>query len=209
MRNPARPETVVVLVQYDANSEVGMRVVDLGLHALAEAIIPKPSKRGLKVEVAEKCYRRPIEGLKGLPIQAGIFGWAGSACSNLMGHGYLEVRLIRSYPCLHARITAVCAVAGTFSVAPHHACMDRSFGPRRGRQQHVILRLEDGRLGCLNWPDIAYDSPLRWVCPTKFFDQEGMAVGDRMTLLSKDERDTLPIEVERRFHNVGGNGAGH
>jgi len=31
-----------------------------------------------------------------------------------------------------------------------------------------------------------------------------MAIGDRLTLLTPDGKDPQPIEIERRFHNVGG-----
>lgn len=215
MRDEARPEAVVVSVQYAANGEVGMRVVDLGLHALLEtpiahdlaeanAIIAESSKRGLKIEVAEQYYRRPIERLKGLLIQAGVFGRVLTAHNDFMGHGYHGVSLIRSYLGFDARITAVTGVAGEFPVAPHYAWMDQTFGPRRERWQHAVLQFEDGRLGFFDWSDIAYDSPLRWLRSTKFFAEKGMAVGDRMTLLTADGRDALPIDVERRFHNVGG-----
>src|SRR5258708_38454803 len=67
-----------------------------------------------------------------------------------------------------------------------------------------MLRFADGRLGIFNWSSLAYDSGLRWWRSTRFFAERGQAIGDRLTIVSKDGRDPEPIEVERRFHNVGG-----
>jgi predicted dehydrogenase len=187
----------------------------LGLHALletpiapdladADAIIAEATARGLKVEVAEQYYRRPMERLKRLLIEAGVFGRVLVAYNDFMGHGYHGVSLIRSYIGFQVPIVAVSGVTGGFPVAPHYAWIDQTFGPRDEQWEHAILRFQDGRLGFFNWSSISYDSGLRWLRATKFFAEKGMAVGDRLTLLTPDGKDAQRIEIERHVHNVGG-----
>jgi predicted dehydrogenase len=108
LRDEVRPEAAIVSVGYAANGVVGRRVVDLGLHALletpiahdlanADAIISGAHSQGLKIEVAEQYYRRPVERIKRALIQAGAFGKVLTACNGFLGHGYHGVSLIRSY----------------------------------------------------------------------------------------------------------------
>ena len=59
-------------------------------------------------------------------------------------------------------------------------------------------------MGVFDWSSLAYDSSLRWQRSTRFFAERGMAVGDRLTLLSVDGKDPRPVEIQRFFHNVGG-----
>jgi len=209
------PQAAVVSVKSEANGEVGLRVIDLGLHCLletpvaqdlveADRIIDRAREMGVKVEVAEQYYRRPIEQLKLALLAAGTFGRVLVAENDFMGHAYHGVSLIRSYVGFDTPVDSVSAFSGEFDVAPHYAWITKSSGPRREEWQHGMLRFADGRLGIFNWSSLAYDSGLRWWRSTRFFAERGQAIGDRLTIVSKDGRDPEPIEVERRFHNVGG-----
>ena len=215
LRDEARPQAAVVAVAYGANGEVGRRVVQLGLHALletpiahdlaeADGIIEVARTNDLKVEVAEQYYRRPMERLKRALIEAGIFGRVVVAYNDFMGHGYHGVSLIRSYLGFDTPIVSVSGVTAQFTVAPNYALIGKTLGPRKEQWEQAVLRFADGRIGFFNWSSIAYDSGLRWLRSTKFFAERGMAVGDRLTLLTADGKDPRPIDIERRFHNVGG-----
>jgi predicted dehydrogenase len=202
-------------VGYAANGEVGRCVVDLGLHALletpiahdlveADAIISGANSAGLKIEVAEQYYRRPAERIKRALIQSGAFGRVLTACNDFMGHGYHGVSLIRSYIGYDVPVVSVNGMTAQFSVSPHYAWIARTFGPREEQWEHAVLHFADGRLGFFNWSSIAYDSPLRLLRSTRFFAEKGMAVGDQLTLLTPDGKDSQPVFLERRSHNVGG-----
>jgi predicted dehydrogenase len=215
MRAAVQPDAAVVAVTYGANGEVGRRVVDLGLHALletpiahdladADAIIASAAARGLKIEVAEQYYRRPSERLKRALIQAGVFGRVNTAYNDFMGHGYHGVSLIRSYIGFDVAVSAVSGATARFQTAPSYGWIAQSFGPREEDWEHAVLHFADGRLGFFHWSSIAYDSPLRWLRSTRFFGEQGMAVGDQLTLMTPDGKDPCPIQIERRFHNVGG-----
>jgi len=156
------------------------------------------------VEVAEQYYRRPVERLKRALIEAGLFGRVLVADNDFMGHGYHGVSLVRSYIGFETPVISVSGATARFPVAPHYAWIVQTFGPREEQWEHAILHFGDDRLGFFNWSSIAYDSSLRWLRSTKFFAEKGMAVGDRLTLLTPDGKDPQPIEIERRFHNVGG-----
>ena len=211
----AAPQAAVVSVKAEANAEIGLRVIDLGLHALletpiaqklaeADRIIQRASERGVKVEVAEQYYRRPIEQLKLALLAAGTFGRVLVAENDFMGHAYHGVSLIRSYVGFDTPIESASAFFQSFAVAPHHAWIVKAVAQRREEWQHGVIRFADGRLGIFNWSSLAYDSSLRWWRSTSFFAERGMAIGDRLTVLSEDGRDPQRVEVERRFHNVGG-----
>jgi predicted dehydrogenase len=215
LRDEVRPEAAIVSVGYAANGEVGRCVVDLGLHALletpiahdlveADAIISGANSAGLKIEVAEQYYRRPAERIKRALIQSGAFGRVLTACNDFMGHGYHGVSLIRSYIGYDVPVVSVNGMTAQFSVSPHYAWIARTFGPREEQWEHAVLHFADGRLGFFNWSSIAYDSPLRWLRSTRFFAEKGMAVGDQLTLLTPDGKDSQPVFLERRSHNVGG-----
>ena len=215
LRDETRPEAAIVSVAYGANGEIGRRVIELGLHALletpishnladADAIIAGAVARNLRVEVAEQYYRRPIERLKCSLIGAGIFGQVLTAYNDCMGHGYHGVSLIRSYIGFDAPVRSVNAAAAKHMVSPYYAWIEQSVGPREEEWEHAIINFGDGRLGFFDWSSIGYDSALRWLRSTRFFAEKGMAVGERLTLLTLDGKDPLPIEIERRFHNVGG-----
>ena len=215
LRDEVRPEAAIVSVGYAANGEVGRCVVDLGLHALletpiahdlvdADAIISGANSAGLKIEVAEQYYRRPVERIKRALIQSGAFGRVLTACNDFMGHGYHGVSLIRSYIGCDVPVVSVNGVTAQFSVSPHYAWIAQTLGPREEQWEHAVLHFADGRLGFFNWSSIAYDSPLRWLRSTRFFAEKGMAVGDQLTLLTPDGKDPQPVFLERRSHNVGG-----
>jgi len=210
-----KPEAVVVCVAYAANGHVGRQVVDLGLHALletpiahdltdADAIIAAARTQGLKVEVAEQYYRRPIERLKRALIDAGVFGQVFTAYNDFMGHGYHGVSLVRSYVGFDVPVVSVSGVKARFAPEPHYSWIRKSFGSWEEEWEHAAIQFADGRLGFFNWTTIGYGSSLRWLRSTKFFAEKGMAVGDRLTLLTADGKDPQPIEIERRIHNVGG-----
>jgi predicted dehydrogenase len=190
-------------------------VVALGLHALletpiahdladADAIIKMAHEKDLKIEIAEQYYRRPMERIKRSLIQAGVFGKVLAACNDFMGHGYHGVSLIRSYLGFETPVVAVNAVKEQFMVAPHFAWISKTQEPREELWEHAILHFADGRLGFFDWSSVAYDSSLRWQRSTRFFAEQGMALGDQLTLLTPDGKDPQPIFIERRFHNVGG-----
>jgi predicted dehydrogenase len=215
LRDQARPQAVIVSVNYWANGEIGRRVIELGLDALletplahdladADAIIAGAKERGLRVEVAEQYYRRPIERLKRALIDADVFGHVHVACNDCMGHGYHGVSLIRSYLGFDNAPASVNGFTAKYSVVPHYAWIERTFGARDEDWEHGVLNFADGRLGLFNWSSLAYDSALRWERSTRFFAEKGMAIGDRLTLLTPDGKDPQPIEIERHFHNVGG-----
>jgi predicted dehydrogenase len=215
LRDEVRPQAAIVSVGYVANGVVGRRVVDLGLNALletpiahdladADAIISRAMADGLKIEVAEQYYRRPVEHIKRALIQAGVFGKVLTACNDFMGHGYHGVSLIRSYIGFDVPVVSVNGVMAKFSVTPHYAWISQTFGTREEQWEHAVLQFADGRLGFFNWSSIAYDSPLRWLRSTMFFAEKGMAVGDQLTLVTPDGKDPQPVFLERRYHNVGG-----
>jgi predicted dehydrogenase len=215
MRATVRPDAAVVSVAYAANGEMGRRVVGVGLHALletpvahdladADAILAGAAASGLKIEVAEQYYRRPLERIKGALIQAGVFGRVNTAYNDFMGHGYHGVSLIRSYIGFEVPVVSVNGVTARFQTVPYFGWIERSLGPREENWEHAVLHFADGRLGFFHWSSIAYDSPLRWLRSTKFFGEKGMAAGEQLTLLTPDGKDPQPVQIERRFHNVGG-----
>ena len=215
LRDQTRPEAAVVSVKYGANGEIGRRVVELGLHALletpiaheladADAIIEGAKRQNLKVEVAEQYRCRPMERLKLALIAAGVFGRVLTSYNDFMGHGYHGVSLVRSYLGFDVPVTSVTGATAKFPVAAYYSWIAKTSGPQEEDWENAVLRFGDGRLGFFNWSGIAYDSGLRWLRSTKFFAEKGMAVGDRLTLLTPDGKDPQPIEIERRIHNVGG-----
>jgi predicted dehydrogenase len=215
LQEEVHPDAAIVSVSYAVNGMIGKQVVELGMHALletpvaheltqADAIMEEAAKRDLKVEVSEQYYRRPMERLKGKMIEAGIFGKVFTAYNDFLGHGYHGVSLIRSYIGFDVPILAVSGSMAKNQLPSHYAWIEKTDGPREEQWEHAVLHFADGRLGFFNWSSVAYDSALRWLRSTKFFAERGMAVGDRLTLLTSDGKDPLPIQVIRTFHNVGG-----
>jgi predicted dehydrogenase len=215
MRNELEADAAIVSVANRANGEVGRRIVDLGLHALletpiansledADAIISGAKNNNLKVEVAEQYYRRPVERLKRKLIDANVFGRVLAAYNDFMGHGYHGMSLIRSYIGFDEPVVAVSGTASKFTVDPHYSWISQKTEKRDEKWQHATIQFASGALGFFNWSSIAYDSALRWQRSTRFFAERGMACDDRLTILTSDRKDPLPIEIKRYFHNVGG-----
>jgi predicted dehydrogenase len=215
LRDAAHPDAVIVSVANEANGEIGCRAIDLGFHALletpiardlsdADAIIAGAQARGLKVEVAEQYYRRPMERLKRELIDADVFGRILVAYNDFMGHGYHGMSLIRSYIGFDEPVTSVSGTTARFPVAPHYSWISLNTEPRDENWEQATLHFANGALGFFNWSSIAYDSALRWQRSTRFFGERGMSLGEKMTILTPDGKDPQPIEVERHFHNIGG-----
>jgi predicted dehydrogenase len=108
LRDESDVDAAIVSVANPANGEIGLKTIELGLHALletpiannlndADAIIRGAQAQNLKVEVAEQYYRRPIERLKRKMIDANMFGKILIAYNDFMGHGYHGMRFNRSY----------------------------------------------------------------------------------------------------------------
>jgi predicted dehydrogenase len=70
--------------------------------------------------------------------------------------------------------------------------------------EHAVIHFANGSRGVFDWTNIGYGSAMRWQRSTHFLATKGMALGDELTLLSKDGKDPAPIRVERRIHNIGG-----
>jgi predicted dehydrogenase len=215
MRNELEVDAAIVSVANPANGEAGRRVMELGLHALletpianslddADAIISGAKANNLKVEVAEQYYRRPVERLKRKLIDAGVFGKVRVAYNDFMGHGYHGMSLIRSYIGFDEPVIYVTGIKSTFSVDPHYSWISHTTEERDEEWQHATLHFANGALGFFNWSSIAYDSALRWQRSTRFFAERGMASGERLTILTPDGKDPLPIEIKRYIHNIGG-----
>jgi predicted dehydrogenase len=215
MRNELEADAAIVSVANRANGEVGRCIVDLGLHALletpiansledADAIISGAKNNNLKVEVAEQYYRRPVERLKRKLIDANVFGRVLVAHNDFMGHGYHGMSLIRSYIGFDEPVVAVSGTASKFTVDPHYSWISQKTEKRDEKWQHATIQFASGALGFFNWSSLAYDSALRWQRSTRFFAERGMACDDRLTILTSDRKDPLPIEIKRYFHNVGG-----
>lgn len=215
MRNELHVDAAIVSVANPANGEVGRRVIELGMHALletpvanrledADAIIAGANAQGLKVEVAEQYYRRPLERLKRKLIDADVFGKVLVAYNDFMGHGYHGMSLIRSYIGFDEPVISVNGTGTTFSVGPHYSWISQRNEKREEEWQQASLHFANGALGFFNWSSIAYDSALRWQRSTRFFAERGMAIDDRLTTLTLDGKDPQPIQIQRYFHNVGG-----
>ena len=144
------------------------------------------------------------ERIKRALIQAGVFGRINTAYNDFMGHGYHGISLVRSYIGFEVPVVAVNGAMARFQTAPSYGWIEQSLSLREEQWEHATLRFADGRLGFFNWSSIAYDSPLRWQRSPQFFGEKGMAIGDQLTLVTLDGKDTQPIFIERRFHNVGG-----
>lgn len=112
--------------------------------------------------------------------------------------------LIRSYLGFDTAPLSVSGFSPQYQSAPHYAWIDQSSSSRQEGWHHATIGFTEDRLEVFNWSSLAYDSAIRWQRSTSFFAEKGMAVGDRMTLLSPDGKDLQPIIVERYFHNVGG-----
>ena len=215
LRDELDVDAAIVSVANPANGEIGLRTIELGLHALletpianslndADAIIRAAQAQNLKVEVAEQYYRRPIERLKRKLIDANIFGKILVAYNDFMGHGYHGMSLIRSYISFDEAVLSVIGTKSKFQVDPHYSWISQTTEKRAEEWQQAVLHFANGALGFFSWSSIAYDSALRWQRSTRFFAERGMAIDERLTTLTSDGKNPHPVEIKRYFHNVGG-----
>jgi predicted dehydrogenase len=215
LRDELDVDAAIVSVANPANGEIGLKTIELGLHALletpianslndADAIIKGAQAQNLKVEVAEQYYRRPIERLKRKLIDENMFGKILVAYNDFMGHGYHGMSLIRSYIGFDEPVLSVSGTKSKFQVDPHYSWISQTTEKRDEEWQHAVLHFANGALGFFNWSSIAYDSALRWQRSTRFFAERGMAIDERLTTLASDRKNPHLIEIKRYFHNVGG-----
>ncbi len=209
-----RPDLLVVSVTHAANGEVGRVLARRGLPLLletpiaddiadADAIIAAARETNAPIEVAEQYYRRPIERLKAEVLRAGHFGTVNVAYNDFLGHAYHGISMVRSYVGFEVPVTRVTAVRQSFAVQPHSS--STSGRDVDGEQwEHAVLLFANGARGVFDWTSIGYGSAIRWQRSTRFLATKGMALGEELTLLSKDGKSPAPIRIERRIHNIGG-----
>lgn len=218
------PKAAVVSVAYSANGEVGLMAVESGLHALletpiahdlneADAIIKSAKERGLKVEVAEQFYRRPMEQIKLKLLESGLFGKVHSSANDFAGHGYHGVSVMRSYLGFGAKPVQVTGAVRKYDLTAHWSRLADTRDPRTETQEHGIIAFEGGQLGLFHWTSVGYDSPLRWWRSSRFFAERGMGVTtgvypdlqEQLSLLSPGGEGPNFIRLERRYErNDGG-----
>lgn len=219
------PQIGVVSVSYAANGEVGLMVVEHELHVLletpiahklteADAIIEAARQRGVKIEIAEQFYRRPLEQIKLALIASGLFGRVHSSFSDFAGHGYHGVSVMRSYLGFDAKPVRVVGAVREYPLDAYFSRLANNYTARNETQEHAIIEFEDGRLGIFHWTNIGYDSPLRWWRSGRFLAEKGMGVTvgiegevfDRLTLLAPGGEAPRFITLERRFERPDGGG---
>jgi predicted dehydrogenase len=218
------PDIGIVSVAYSANGEVGLMAVEAGLHVLletpiahklaeADAIIAAAQARGLKIEVAEQFYRRPMEQIKLKLIQAGLFGRVYTAYNDFAGHGYHGVSVMRSYLGFDARPVRVSGLVKDYELAPHWSLLAGTRDARTETQEHGLIEFEGGQTGIFHWTSIAYDSAMRWWRSSRFQAEKGMGITvgvgletqEWLTLLAPGGEAPRFITLERRWErNDGG-----
>ncbi len=209
-----RPDLLIVSVSRLANGPVARAVAEYRIPLLvetpiaeeiddADAIIATCRDKKVPIEVAEQYYRRPMERIKAEILKAGHFGAVNVAYSDSMGHAYHGISMIRSYIGFDVPATRVVATTQSFSVLPHPASTN---GQDVDKEvwEHAIISFANGARGVFDWTSIGYGSAMRWQRLTHFLATKGMALGDELTLLSKDGKNPAPIRIERRIHNIGG-----
>jgi predicted dehydrogenase len=223
LKRETAPQIGVVCVNYNANGEVGLMVVEHGLHALletpiahrlseADAVIAAAARRGLKVEVAEQFHRRPLEQIKRKLIASGLFGAVHTSFNDFAGHGYHGVSVMRSYLGFEARPTRVVGAVRRYDLASHWSRLGDTRGPREETQEHGIISFEGGKLGIFHWTNVGYDSALRWWRSSRFLAQKGMGitagvgldVQEWLALLAPGGEAPGFITLERRWERVDG-----
>lgn len=217
------PEIGIVSVNYSANGEVGLMALQAGLNILAETpiahdlkqaddMIALAKERGLKIEIAEQFHRRPHEQIKLELIKSGLFGKVHTSFNDFAGHGYHGISVMRSYLGFDARPVKVTGLVREYPLAAHYSRLSDTYGPRNETQEHGIIEFEGGQLGIFHWTSVAYDSPLRWWCSSRFLAEKGMGITvgsrlditDRLSLLAPGGEAPLFIHVERRHERVDG-----
>ncbi len=218
------PDIAVVSVAYSANGEVGLMAVESGLHVLletpiahklseADAIIKAAKERGLKIEVAEQFYRRPLEQIKLKLIDSGLFGRVYSSFNDFAGHGYHGASVMRSYIGFNEKPVKVTGAVKDYDLAAHYSRIRDAYVPRTETQEHGMIEFEGGQLGIFHWTSVGYDSPLRWWRSSRFLAEKGMGVTtgfypdlqEQLSLLAPGGEGYSLLRLERRFErNDGG-----
>ncbi len=217
------PQIGVVSVTYGANGQVGRMAIEAGLHVLvetpiahdlgeADAMIAAAAQRGLKIEVAEQFFRRPLEQIKLKLIASGLFGRVHSSFNDFAGHGYHGVSVMRSYLGFDARPIQVSGAVRQYPLTAYYSRLANNNQPRDETQEHGTIMFEDGRLGMFHWTSVGYDSPLRWWRSSRFLAEKGMgitigvglAVEERLSLLAPGSEAPHFITIERRWERIDG-----
>jgi predicted dehydrogenase len=218
------PQIGIVSVNYGANGQVGLMAVEAGLNVLletpiahelheADAIIAAAKQRGLKIEIAEQFYRRPLEQLKLKLIASGLFGRVYSSFNDFAGHGYHGISVMRSYLGFDAKPVRVMGAVRQYDLTTYWSRLGVVGQPRPETQEHGIIEFEGGQVGIFHWTNVGYDSPLRWWRSSRFLAEKGMGVAvgvgldveERLSLLAPGGEAPRFITVERRWErNDGG-----
>ena len=217
------PQIAIVSVGYAANGQVGLMMVEHGLHVLletpiahdlreADRIIAAAAARNLKVEVAEQFHRRPLEQIKLALIASGIFGRVHSSFSDFAGHGYHGISVMRSYLGFDLRPVRVTGSVHDYPLMAYFSRLANNFEPRNETQEHGLIEFEDGRLGVFHWTSVGYDSPLRWWRSSRFLAEKGMGittsvgsdVSEKLSLLAPGSEAPHFITLERRWERTDG-----
>jgi len=218
------PQIGIVSVNYGANGEVGLMVVEHGLHALletpiahklteADAIIKVAKERNLKIEIAEQFHRRPLEQIKLALIASGLFGRVHSSFSDFAGHGYHGVSVMRSYLGFDARPVRVVGSVHEYPLESYYSRLADNYQPRSETQEHGMIEFEGGQLGIFHWTSVGYDSPIRSWRSSRFLAEKGMGVTvgvqtdvqEWLQLLAPGGEAPRFVTLERRWErNDGG-----
>jgi predicted dehydrogenase len=218
------PAAGIVSVAYGANGEVGLMAGEAGLHVLletpiahklteADAIIEAANRRGLKIEVAEQFYRRPLEQIKLELLKTGLFGKVYSSFNDFAGHGYHGVSVMRSYLGFDAKPIRVSGAVKQYPLVSHWSRLADKTAERSETQEHGIIEFDTGQLGIFHWTSVGYDSPLRWWRSSRFLAEKGMGITtgvypdlqEQLSLLAPGGEGSRFITLERRFErNDGG-----
>ncbi|MBC7812899.1 MAG: Gfo/Idh/MocA family oxidoreductase [Burkholderiales bacterium] len=218
------PQIGIVSVNYGANGEVGLMVVENGLHALletpiahklteADAIIKVATERNLKLEIAEQFHRRPLEQIKLALIASGLFGRVHSSFSDFAGHGYHGISVMRSYLGFDASPVRVVGSVHEYPLESYYSRLADNYQPRSETQEHGMIEFEGGQLGIFHWTSVGYDSPIRSWRSSRFLAEKGMGVTvgvqtdvqEWLQLLAPGGEAPRFVTLERRWErNDGG-----
>ena len=213
----------IVTVSYAANGAVGVQAVSHGFHILTETpiahdlaqadeIIRIAGEQGVHVEVAEQFHRRPLEQIKLMLIEAGVFGRVYSSFNDYVGHGYHGASVMRSYLGFDARPVRVVGSVHEYPLATHYSPNTGSIAERAEKQEHGIVEFDDGRTGIFHWTSVGYDSGLRWWRASRFYAERGMGVmyGTfeepvmELTSMGPDRHGPRKITIVRELERVDG-----
>ena len=222
MRETA-PQIGIVSVTYGANGEVGLMAVEAGLHVLletpiahklseADAIIQAATQRGLKIEIAEQFYRRPLEQIKLALLASGLFGKVYSSFNDFAGHGYHGISVMRSYLGFDAQPVQVTGLVRPYELGEHWSRLGNKTGTRTETHEHGLIDFADGRVGVFHWTSVGYDAPLRWWRSSRFLAEKGMGitvgvgldVEERISLLAPGGEAPRFVHIERRWERIDG-----